>query len=86
MDVLVSLVVEFSPIKGTVSSIKFVHPLKAFASIDVTVSDIEICVTLEHSAKALADKTVSYDGEKHSIYVENLPDGVSVKYSNNEKT
>ena len=44
-------------------------------------------ITIETlNAVVFADKTVDYDGEKHSIYVETLPDGVSVKYSNNGKS
>ena len=29
--------------------------------------------------------TFEYDGEEHSIYVENIPEGVSVTYRNNGK-
>ena len=39
------------------------------------------------SGISIADKTVTYDGESHSIViVGTLPDGVSVSYTNNDKT
>lgn len=34
----------------------------------------------------MKDKTVEYDGETHSIYVEGLPEGAKVLYSGNDKT
>ena len=33
----------------------------------------------------MQDKVVTYDGKAHSIEVENLPEGASVKYTNNDK-
>lgn len=33
----------------------------------------------------MEDKTVTYNGEAHSIYLENIPEGATVKYTGNEK-
>ena len=43
-------------------------------------------ITLEKlQALVFEDKTFVYNGEKHEIFVENVPDGVTVKYNNNGK-
>ena len=41
--------------------------------------------TYDMSAVVFADKTVTYNGEIHSVIVTNIPNGVSVDYENNNK-
>lgn len=41
--------------------------------------------TYDMSAVVFADKTVTYNGEIHSVIVANIPNGVSVDYENNNK-
>ena len=41
---------------------------------------------VEQAQVTMNDKVVDYDGTKHSILVENLPEGAVVQYSGNEET
>lgn len=41
--------------------------------------------TYDMSAVVFADKTVTYNGESHSIFATGMPNGVSVSYENNNK-
>ena len=43
-------------------------------------------ITLEKlQALVFEDETFAYDGQKHEIFVKNVPEGVTVKYNNNGK-
>ena len=42
--------------------------------------------TYDMSGVVFADKTVTYNGESHSITATNLPDGVTAQYTGNNKT
>ena len=47
-------------------------------STEITIDDLKSVV--------FNDATVDYDGNEHSIYIEELPEGVTVTYSNNAQT
>lgn len=58
---------------------------------DETATDLSYSFNIakavyDMSAVVFADKTVTYNGESHSIEAMNLPNGVTVSYENNDKT
>ncbi|MBE5732202.1 MAG: hypothetical protein E7353_04105 [Clostridiales bacterium] len=57
---------------------------------DETATDLSyffniVKATYDMSAVVFADKTVTYNGESHSIFATGMPNGVSVSYENNNK-
>ena len=55
-------------------------------TITLTILPAEEIPYPDFTAIAFADKTVVYDGQEHSLAVENLPQGVTVTYVNNGRT
>ena len=58
----------------------------AFSSISCLVSCGEdSSSSVEQQEVVFVDKVVTYDGQAHSVYVENLPEGAQVSYSGNDQ-